>query len=132
MIFLPNLMWIKCLKFEFFQLIQGLYNILNKTRTSNLIDFFCFLTLKKKINRFRGQGLAKSLLLKSEEVARDNSFKVMKTDATGLFSQKISASIGFSTFSEVQYDRYLDQDGGIVFVVDPPHDKLKVMCKLLE
>lgn len=56
----------------------------------------------------------------------------MKTDATGLFSQKISASIGFSTFTEVQYDRYLDRDGRIVFVVDPPHDRLKVMCKILE
>lgn len=56
----------------------------------------------------------------------------MKTDATGLFSQKISASIGFSTLAEVKYDRYLDQDGEIIFVVDPPHDRLKVMCKLLE
>lgn len=56
----------------------------------------------------------------------------MKTDATGLFSQRVASSLGFVTRHEVKYEDYLDQDGvHPVFRVGPPHDRLKIMYKTL-
>ncbi|XP_059609185.1 arylalkylamine N-acetyltransferase 1 [Phlebotomus argentipes] len=80
--------------------------------------------------RFRGQGLAKKLMEKSQEVARENGFKLMKTDATGLFSQKTFSSLGFSTKSEYLYS--LENGKVADFMVEPPHDKLKIMYKVLD
>ncbi|XP_055695721.1 arylalkylamine N-acetyltransferase 1 isoform X2 [Lutzomyia longipalpis] len=80
--------------------------------------------------RFRGQGLAKKLLEKSEEVAKENDFRVMKTDATGLFSQKTFSTLGYSTKSEYCYS--LENGRSPDFMVDPPHDKLKIMYKVIE
>lgn len=56
----------------------------------------------------------------------------MKADATGLFSQKISMSFGFSPCLELSYDTYTDKHGDPIFCVDPPHDKLKIMYKLIK
>ena len=56
----------------------------------------------------------------------------MKTDATGLFSQRVASSLGYVTRHEVKYEDYLDQDGvHPVFRVGPPHDRLKIMYKTL-
>ncbi|XP_052871208.1 arylalkylamine N-acetyltransferase 1-like [Anopheles cruzii] len=82
-------------------------------------------------SKFRGQGLAKALMRKSEEIARDNGFRVMKTDATGLFSQRVASSLGFTDRHEVKYDEYLDEHGRPVFHVGAPHDRLKIMYKTL-
>ncbi|KFB37543.1 AGAP011168-PA-like protein [Anopheles sinensis] len=82
-------------------------------------------------SKFRGQGLAKELMRKSEEVARTQGFRIMKTDATGMFSQRVASSLGFATRHEVLYDDYCDQDGRPVFHVGEPHDRLKIMYKAL-
>ncbi|XP_049541570.1 transferrin [Anopheles darlingi] len=82
-------------------------------------------------SKFRGQGLAKELMRKSEEVARNHGFRIMKTDATGMFSQRVASSLGFSTAHEIKYDEYLDQQGCPVFHVAAPHDRLKIMYKAL-
>lgn len=55
----------------------------------------------------------------------------MKTDATGAFSQRVSQNLGFVTEREIKYIDYLDDQGKPIFIVDPPHDKLKIMYKLL-
>lgn len=55
----------------------------------------------------------------------------MKADATGLFSQKISMSFGFSPCLELPYNAYTDTQGDPIFKVDPPHDNLKIMFKLI-
>lgn len=101
-------------------------------------------------SKYRGQGIAKKLLQKSQEVAEQNGFKVrssiplvhsfsnvtfsiqvMKSDATGLFSQKISESLGFVTCSEISYDQYTDDNNCPVFPVEPPHKSLKIMYKVI-
>ncbi|XP_053677367.1 arylalkylamine N-acetyltransferase 1 [Anopheles nili] len=82
-------------------------------------------------SKFRGQGLAKELMRKSEEVARSKGFRLMKTDATGMFSQRVASSLGFLTRHEVKYEDYLDQNGDPVFQVGAPHDRLKIMYKAL-
>lgn len=78
---------------------------------------------------FRGQGLAKKLLQRSEELAREHNFEMMKTDATGLFSQKISSALGFRTCSEIRYDDYSQLTG--FPAVEFPHEKLMIMYKSL-
>ncbi|XP_062559972.1 uncharacterized protein LOC134224578 isoform X1 [Armigeres subalbatus] len=82
-------------------------------------------------SKFRGKGLAKKLLEKSEELALDRGFQVLKTDATGAFSQRVVSSLGFVTKSEINYIDYLDDNGEQVFLVEPPHEKLKIMCKVI-
>lgn len=57
--------------------------------------------------------------------------QVMKTDATGAFSQRVVSSLGFITKCEINYTDYLDENGEQIFVVDPPHEKLKIMCKVI-
>lgn len=104
--------------------------------------------------RFRGQGLAKELWKRSEVMAGECNFQVhfidtcnqiarfltvnhncnyqlMKADATGLFSQRISTSFGFSPCLELPYNTYTDKQGDPIFNVDPPHDNLKIMYKLI-
>ena len=56
----------------------------------------------------------------------------MKADATGLFSQNVLSSIGFSAISELRYDSYKDKNGETIFTIEPPHETLKIMFKLLE
>lgn len=63
-------------------------------------------------------------------MAGRNGFSVMKADATGLFSQKISSSLGFKTLVEVRYDSYIE-DGVPVFRVAAPHVSLKIMYKCI-
>lgn len=81
-------------------------------------------------SKFRGQGLAKELWKRSEVMAKECNFQVnlsifdlkykfqyrisiqlMKADATGLFSQKISLSFGFSPCLELPYNAYRDKQG---------------------
>ncbi|XP_039293310.1 uncharacterized protein LOC111056184 [Nilaparvata lugens] len=83
-------------------------------------------------SRFRGRGLAKELMSRSETVAKDAGFKVFKEDATGLFSQKIAASLGHETVYEMEYSSYTNKDGEIIFNTPPPHNSLKIMVKLLQ
>lgn len=58
-------------------------------------------------------------------------FQIMKSDATGLFSQKVATSLGFKTVSEQLYTEYLDENNEQIFNVSPPHKSLKIMYKLL-
>lgn len=56
----------------------------------------------------------------------------MKSDATGLYSQKISESMGFITCAEIRYNEYTDKNNCPIFAVEPPHESLKIMYKLLD
>lgn len=81
--------------------------------------------------KFRGQGIAKNLLRKSEACAAENDFRMMKLDATSLFTQKVSASLGYLMRSEYRYDEYVDENNERIFDVEPPHESSKIMYKLL-
>lgn len=73
------------------------------------------------------------LLMESERIATANGFQVMKADATGLFSQKITSSLGFNTLFEIRYEDNIDEEtGDPVFAVDPPHESLKIMYKWID
>lgn len=83
-------------------------------------------------SKFRGQGVAKNLLLKCEEIAADNGYRMLKSDATSFFTQKISTALGYLTCSESRYDDYVDENNERIIVVEPPHQGNKIMYKLLD
>ncbi|XP_047100140.1 arylalkylamine N-acetyltransferase 1 [Schistocerca piceifrons] len=84
-------------------------------------------------SRYRGRGLARRLLQLSEGTARERGFKVLKEDATGLFSQRVAESLGLQTACQVRYCDYTAEDTGeVVFHTPQPHDCLKIMVKVLD
>ncbi|EDW07696.1 arylalkylamine N-acetyltransferase 1 [Drosophila mojavensis] len=81
--------------------------------------------------RYRGQGIAKELVRRAEQVARKSGFQLLKADATGIFSQKILCSQGFQPFSEQLYAKYTNDVGEIILPVEAPHIKLQLLTKQL-
>ncbi|NP_001177771.1 N-acetyltransferase 2 [Bombyx mori] len=75
----------------------------------------------------RGRGLAKELMKRSIDLARDNEFKLFKVDATGAFSQRICRSLSLEELKSVRYDEYCDESGTPIFRVPPPDHALCVM-----
>ncbi|XP_033170315.1 dopamine N-acetyltransferase isoform X2 [Drosophila mauritiana] len=80
---------------------------------------------------YRGQGIANELVKRSVAVARKNGFRLLKADATGIFSQKIFRSHGFEVFSEQPYIKYTDEDGKVILPVEAPHIKLQQLYKAI-
>lgn len=74
---------------------------------------------------YRGQGLAKRLMQKSEEIARKYHCKVVKGDATAAGSLAICLSLGLKPIQEISY-KDIDID------VSPPHEKLVILYKTLD
>ncbi|KAH8386882.1 hypothetical protein KR093_003265, partial [Drosophila rubida] len=81
--------------------------------------------------RYRGQGIAKELVRRTELVARESDYHLLKADATGIFSQKILRSHGFEVFSEQLYAKYKDAEGQIILPVEAPHIKMQLLVKEL-
>lgn len=73
---------------------------------------------------YRGRGLAKQLIMKSEDVARKYHCKVVKGDATAQGSLAICLSQGLQPISETYYK---DTD----IPVQPPHEKFVILHKML-
>ncbi|XP_053686327.1 uncharacterized protein LOC128735868 [Sabethes cyaneus] len=100
-------------------------NLFNKFNVDRIFE----IRILSVDSKFRGQGLAKKLIMKSEALAIENGFQLLKTDATGIISQKLMGAQGFETVCEIVYEHYLDENGDQIFVVEAPHNKLKIMCK---
>ncbi|KAM3958807.1 LOW QUALITY PROTEIN: arylalkylamine N-acetyltransferase-like 7 [Aphomia sociella] len=75
----------------------------------------------------RGRGLAKELMRRSIEIAKEQRFKLFKVDATGAYSQRICSSLGLRVLHKIRYCEYCDDTGTPIFEVSPPHDSLSVM-----
>lgn len=73
---------------------------------------------------YRGQGLAKKLMQRSEDIARKYHCKVVKGDATAAGSLAICKSLGFTPIQEIDYK---DVD----LLVSLPHEKLVILYKTL-
>uniref|UniRef100_A0A2A4J4D3 aralkylamine N-acetyltransferase n=1 Tax=Heliothis virescens TaxID=7102 RepID=A0A2A4J4D3_HELVI len=77
----------------------------------------------------RGRGLAKELMARSIDIAKENGFKLFKADATGAYSQRICSSLGMEIIRTVRYADYRDASGTPVFDVPPPHNALAIMVR---
>ncbi|KAJ8683844.1 hypothetical protein QAD02_019636 [Eretmocerus hayati] len=76
---------------------------------------------------YRGRGLANVLVENSIRIAQQAGFKVMKADATGIFSQKVFRKYGFDVVTEIPYSE-VDEN----LRPGPPHEALKLMVKVLD
>ncbi|XP_058803826.1 uncharacterized protein LOC131671440 [Phymastichus coffea] len=75
----------------------------------------------------RGRGLAQLLLDGSLGTASSRGFKVVKADATGVFSQRVFLKRGFEVRTEIAYSEVEAR-----LRPGPPHQALKLMVKLLD
>lgn len=107
-----NLLYDQNLKFDLFEL-------LNVERVFE----FRILSVDKS---YRGQGLAKKLIQRSEDVARKYHCSVVKGDATAAGSLAICLSLGLKPIQEIAYKDIEDFD------VKPPHEKLVILYKKLD
>ncbi|XP_055923953.1 arylalkylamine N-acetyltransferase 1 [Eupeodes corollae] len=113
-----NLIYSQNLKFDLFEKFQ--------------VDRLFDLRILSVDSKFRGQGIAKELVKRSVAQAECCGFKVLKADATGIFSQKIIRSCGFESLHEVHYAKYTDECGKPILPVEAPHIKLEILFKNLE
>ncbi|KAJ8968896.1 hypothetical protein NQ317_008833 [Molorchus minor] len=117
-----------------YQRIFGLLNTVNheldlfgKYNVDKIFD----LRILSVDSRYRGKGIAKELFARSELIAEEHGFRLMKVDATSLFTQKISESFGLTVEKSVKYGEYTDENGKKIYDTQPPHDYYKVMVKQL-
>lgn len=78
---------------------------------------------------YRGHGIGRNLMIKSEKLAIEKNFKLIKSDATSLFTQKLCTSLGYKTISEMRFDEYKNDNNEIIFNVEPPHVSTKIVIK---
>lgn len=82
-------------------------------------------------SNWRGKGVAKGLMEKSIEIAREQNFQVIRADCSSLFSGKLCARIGFEVVHELNYKDYVDEDGNPIFVPASPHKAIVTYVKRL-
>ncbi|XP_032677783.1 dopamine N-acetyltransferase-like isoform X2 [Odontomachus brunneus] len=80
---------------------------------------------------WRGQGIAKALVEKSVEIAKEQGFHYARADCTSLFSAKLCARIGFDAVYKLDYNDYVDEDGKPVFSPALPHTSVMSYMKKL-
>ncbi|KAL0281067.1 UNVERIFIED_CONTAM: hypothetical protein PYX00_002171 [Menopon gallinae] len=80
--------------------------------------------------KYRGRGIASKLFEITEKFAGLKKFKLLRADATALFSQKVFQRFGFTTLKEIVYNEYPNKDEPC-FTVEPPHVSFKIMVKSL-
>nr|CAH7738114.1 unnamed protein product [Callosobruchus chinensis] len=117
-----------------FHRIFGLLNNVNKEVdlfSKYNVDRIFDLRILSVDARFRGRGVAKELFSRSEILAEEYGFKLMKVDATSLFTQKVCESFGLKVVKSVRYGDFKDDDGKKIYDTQPPHDYYKLMVKEL-
>ncbi|CAH0559958.1 unnamed protein product [Brassicogethes aeneus] len=115
--------------------IFGLLNNVNKSldlySKYNVEEIFDIRILSVD-TRYRGKGLAKELFHRSGLLAAEKGFKLLKTDATSLFTQKVAESDGYTVAKSVKYGDYKDENGKQIYKTQSPHDYYKVMIRLID
>ncbi|KAK4886860.1 hypothetical protein RN001_003131 [Aquatica leii] len=113
-----------------FGLLHNVNHELNLFETYN-VDKIFELRILSVGSKYRGRGLAKELFMRSEIIAEEYGLKIIKVDATSLFTQKICESFGLTTVKSVVYKEYKDENGKLLYNTESPHDYYKVMLKEL-
>ncbi|KAK9738015.1 Acetyltransferase (GNAT) family [Popillia japonica] len=74
---------------------------------------------------WRGQGIAKKLMNKTRDLAREQGVKLMRVDCTSHFSAKAIARLGFECIYRLKYEDY-KENGRAVFDPEAPHKEVTV------
>lgn len=80
---------------------------------------------------WRGKGIAKLLMERATEIAREYNFHVMRADCTSMFSGKLCERLGFEAVYRLNYKDYVDEDGKPVFKPIHPHTAIITYVKRL-
>ncbi|KAL3276615.1 hypothetical protein HHI36_011987 [Cryptolaemus montrouzieri] len=73
----------------------------------------------------QGMGIGNELVKSSQHIALNNGFKLMRIDASSLFTARICEKMNMELISEIPYNSYLDENGLPVFDIPLPHVALK-------
>nr|XP_022918357.1 dopamine N-acetyltransferase-like [Onthophagus taurus] len=124
---------IKSKKFE--RVAKFLEHLENEAKTFQRID-----NLEKAISldmlsvnpNYRGKGLAKIMIEKVINFAKEKGFKLIRIDCTSLFSTKAALNLGFESVYRIKYAEYKD-DGEIVFKINEnhPHQEANAMLQII-
>ncbi|GJQ86088.1 putative N-acetyltransferase [Trypoxylus dichotomus] len=80
---------------------------------------------------FQGGGIAKVLMDKTRDLAREKGIKMIRVDCTSYFSARASEKLGMQCVYELKYADY-KENGVQVFDPEPPHTALKVYVQRLD
>lgn len=103
-------------------------DLFNKFNTEKIF-YFGVVSVNTK---YRGKSIGLNLLQETEKLAREIGAKVMSSDFTGYFSQRMSEKCGWKLAYEIAYDDYRDENGEVLFKLEPPHTKFQVKYKILD
>lgn len=78
----------------------------------------------------RGRGIAKALLEKSRELAKEKGYPLFRVDCTSHFSALAVARLGLECVFTMRYEDYC-QNGEPVFRPEPPHNEVKTYVQRL-
>ncbi|XP_065201618.1 arylalkylamine N-acetyltransferase 1-like isoform X1 [Planococcus citri] len=73
----------------------------------------------------RGQGIAKALIDKTIEIAKEHNFPLIKVDCSSHYSAKAVSRLGFQSIFTLKYDDYVNSEGEKIFITKPPHTCVK-------
>ncbi|GAB1866855.1 N-acetyltransferase domain-containing protein [Camponotus japonicus] len=80
---------------------------------------------------WRGKGVAKALIEKTLEIAKEQGFHYVRADCSSLFSGKLCERIGFDTIYKLNYSDYVDEEGKPIFSPSSPHTAVVSYIKKL-
>jgi GNAT superfamily N-acetyltransferase len=78
----------------------------------------------------RGRGIAKALIEKSTELAKQHGYPLIRIDCTSHFSALAVARLGFDCVFKMQYEDYR-RNGETVFHPEPPHKQVTTYVRRL-
>jgi len=78
----------------------------------------------------RGRGIAKALLEKSTELAKQRGYTLIRVDCTSHFSALAVARLGFECVFQMQYEDYR-RNGETVFHPESPHKQVTTYVRRL-
>ncbi|XP_070171547.1 arylalkylamine N-acetyltransferase 1 isoform X1 [Polyergus mexicanus] len=80
---------------------------------------------------WRGKGVAKALIGKAIEIAKEQGFHYARADCSSSFSGKLCARIGFDAIYKLDYNDYVDEEGKPIFSPASPHTAVVSYIKKL-
>ncbi|KAL2720438.1 arylalkylamine N-acetyltransferase 1-like isoform X1 [Vespula squamosa] len=110
-----NLKFRKILRFLHY--VDKRVNADGKFRDQNVLE----IRIISVDSNWRGKGIAKALIEKTTEIAREHGFHVMRADCTSMFSGKLCERLGFEAIYQLKYSDYVDENGKPIFTPALPH-----------